>query len=295
MVHKLLRYEHSEELSKVHQMLNSTKSKKLLELIQNPKFEFDIHQSSRMLNYFEKNGFIKFHREGNGKRRFSLSNAVAFYFSQYLKELGKSNSEIAEIIQVIDNPDNNGNSELDELIFIATLLLGNKELRVSLDEDAIDNISFKVRYDERKLNFSISKELRNIFFNENGITDTKGKLTNFLSLFLPEVATLLGEMNPIDISSNAITKSDKLKSSALSNSLINLNQLPFSEYEGRYDIIHIDEDDNVFGIEVKQLKTSINRNFKSEKITNTKDQLFKAIDDEINFLIKMKKKIASKD
>ncbi len=295
MVHKLLRYEHSEELSKVHQMLNSTKSKKLLELIQNPKFEFDIHQSSRMLNYFEKNGFIKFHREGNGKRRFSLSNAVAFYFSQYLKELGKSNSEIAEIIQVIDNPDNNGNSELDELIFIATLLLGNKELRVSLDEDAIDNISFKVRYDERKLNFSISKELRNIFFNENGITDTKGKLTNFLSLFLPEVATLLGEMNPIDISSNAITKSDKLKSSALSNSLINLNQLPFSEYEGRYDIIHIDEDDNVFGIEVKQLKTSINRQFKSEKITNTKDQLFKAIDDEINFLIKMKKKIASKD
>jgi DNA-binding transcriptional MerR regulator len=295
MVHKLLRYEHSEELSKVHQMLNSTKSKKLLELIQNPQFEFDIHQSSRMLNYFEKNGFIKFHREGNGKRRFSLSNAVAFYFSQYLKELGKSNSEIAEIIQVIDNPDNNGNSELDELIFIATLLLGNKELRVSLDEDAIDNISFKVRYDERKLNFSISKELRNIFFNENGITDTKGKLTNFLSLFLPEVATLLGEMNPIDISSNAITKSDKLKSSALSNSLINLNQLPFSEYEGRYDIIHIDEDDNVFGIEVKQLKTSINRQFKSEKITNTKDQLFKAIDDEINFLIKMKKKIASKD
>jgi DNA-binding transcriptional MerR regulator len=295
MVHKLLRYEHSEELSKVHQMLNSTKSKKLLELIQNPKFEFDIHQSSRMLNYFEKNGFIKFHREGNGKRRFSLSNAVAFYFSQYLKELGKSNSEIAEIIQVIDNPDNNGNSELDELVFIATLLLGNKELRVSLDEDAIDNISFKVRYDERKLNFSISKELRNIFFNENGITNTKGKLTNFLSLFLPEVATLLGEMNPIDISSNAITKSDKLKSSALSNSLLNLNQLPFSEYEGRYDIIHIDEDDNVFGIEVKQLKTSINRHLKSEKITNTKDQLFKAIDDEINFLIKMKKKIASKD
>ena len=29
--------------------------------------EFDIHQSSRMLNYFEKNGFIKFHREGDRK------------------------------------------------------------------------------------------------------------------------------------------------------------------------------------------------------------------------------------
>lgn len=297
MAQKILQYEKSNELEGVLEILNSEKSSTLLELISNPKFEFDINQSSRMLNYFEKNGSIRFHREGNGKRRFSLSNAIGFYISQFLKELGKSNFEISQIIDTINTPNDKGISELVELIFVSTLLLGTKEFRIFQDEDNSNHsgnkLSLVVSSDYKETNFSISKVLRNLFFNENGSSVNKGKLISFLSLYLPEVLELLKEMNQLDINNNEIPKLNNANLGPSINSFANLNQLPFAEYEGRFDIIHVDQDDNVFGIEIKQLKIASIRNVKSEKITVNKEQLNKAIDDEINFLIKMKKKISS--
>ncbi len=77
-----LNIEKSEQLTMLKEFLEAqNEADGLMDIIRNPQFEFSLNLTSRMLNYHESQGFIRFHREGTaGKRRFSFVNAFSFPF-----------------------------------------------------------------------------------------------------------------------------------------------------------------------------------------------------------------------
>jgi DNA-binding transcriptional MerR regulator len=287
----------NEQFATVDEYLkNKSEPDGLMKLISNPKFEFDVNLSSRMLNYHEKNGFIRFDRENRaGKRRFSLINALGYKFSIYLKKIGLSNKIISQLIELLNEKDEKGISDWDKVVFLGAATLGKYEVWVKKNPHPIPGFGRmnEIEIDDKGNEdcFHLSKELRDTFFNEDG-----NMLSDKIATFLPELALEIQKVRShLD---KEILKHDNINIIAepsvkyfASSAIMDLNKLPLSEYSKMYDIIHRDEKGNHFGIQIKSLKINPKSTFKMDKLTTNNEELKKAIEDELKFLQKMMNKL----
>jgi DNA-binding transcriptional MerR regulator len=302
MTRSHLQIEHSEEFKALEGLLRAQNEPDgLMNLIRNPQFEFDLNLSSRMLNYHEANGFIRFHREGTaGKRRFSLVNALGFQFSLYLKRMGLNNDEIAQFNEVLNGKDERGISDWDVVVYIGAASIGHVDIWIKRTLNLIPGTGkgnkLELTTDENEDFFHLSKELRETFFNGQGNIVLSGKSASFLPRFVFEVDKLrdqLGweKLSPDNFKLVQEFGEEKAEKFIDSNAVMVLNQLPPSEYMKIYDIIHRDEKGNHFGIEIKPLKINPKTRFRSDKLTTDKEELKQAIEAELRFLQKMLEKL----
>ncbi len=298
-----LHIEHTEDLKGLEGFLKAqNESDGLMNLIRNPQFEFDLNLSSRMLNYHETNGFIRFHRVGTaGKRRFSLVNALGFQFSLYLKRMGFNNDEIAQLNEVLNIKDERGVSDWEMVIYIGSATLGHVDIWIKLTPNIVPGAGkgndIELTTDENEDYFHLSKELRETFFNGQGNILLSGKSASFLPRFvymIDKVRDQLGweKLSPDNFKLVQEFGEEKAEKFIDSNAVMVVNQLPPSEYSKIYDIIHRDEKGNHFGIEIKPLKINPQTRFRSDKLTTNVEELKQAIDAELRFLQRMKEKLS---
>ncbi len=298
-----LHIEHTEDLKGLEGFLKAqNESDGLMHLIRNPQFEFDLNLSSRMLNYHETNGFIRFHREGTaGKRRFSLVNALGFQFSLYLKRMGLNNVEIAQLNEVLNKKDGLGVSDWDMVIYIGSATLGHVDVWIKRTPNLIPGAGkgndIELTTDKNEDCFHLSKELRETFFNGQGNILLSGKSASFLPRFVYEIDKVrdqLGwdKLSPDNFKLVQEFGEEKAEKFIDSNAVMVVNQLPPSEYTKIYDIIHRDEKGNHYGIEIKPLKINPQTRFRSDKLTTNVEELKQALDAELRFLQRMIEKLS---
>jgi DNA-binding transcriptional MerR regulator len=297
-----LQIEPTEDFTSIKKLLNAQNEPDgLMNLIRNPQFEFDLNLSSRMLNYHESNGLIRFHREGTaGKRRFSLANALGFQFSLYLKRMGLNNDEIAQFNEVLNRRDERGISDWDLVVYIGSLTISQVDIWIKRTINLIPGMGkgreIELTTDENEDFFHLSKELRETFFNGQGNISLNGKTASFLPRFVLEIDKVRDHLGWEKLSSDnfKLVKEfgeEKAEKFIDSNAVMALNQLPPSEYTKIYDIIHRNEKGNYFGIEIKYLKIKPKTRFQSDKLTTNMEELKQAIEVELKFLEKMREKI----
>jgi len=296
-----IQIEKNEEFDKITALLSAQiEVDGLMNLIRNPQFEFDLNLSSRMLNYHEANGFIRFHREGNaGKRRFSLVNALGFQFSLYLKRNGLTNDQIAQLIETLNEKGKKGISDWDLVVYYASLGIGQIETWVkrSANPTSSSGNAIELTTSAKEDHFQLSKELRDTFFNGQGNIQLKGKTASFLPNYVFQIDKLRDELGWDKISPDnykLVQEFGEEKAEKLidSNAVMAVNNLPASEYTKMFDIIHLDEKGNFYGIEIKFLKINSSEKMRSEKLTKNSEELKQAIEDEIKFFQRMKEKLS---
>lgn len=272
---------------------------KLMELIQNPKYEFNSGQSSRMLNYYEQNGFLQFHREGSGKRRLSLSNILSFKFCLYLKRHDLSNSKIAAIIEKLNEKDQKGISEWDLLVYMCSTLISMHDFWLDKTEnfnhDSIIDIKIFLSATESEHSFPLTQEIRDTFFNGQGNMTLSGKSATFLPHFIYQIDFIRNKLKWPQLSPDNFKLISDFGEEKAGNFIDTkaseaVNNLPISEYKKIFDILHKDEVGNIYGIEIKLL--NVGKNLQTDKLTTDLPELFDAIQQEIRFLQKMKLKLS---
>lgn len=301
-IHKsILSVDLSGELSQLEEFFSEKFNQNgLMAIVGTHQYEFDLNLSSRMLNYYESNGFINFYREGSaGKRRFSLANALSFQFNMHLKETGFSSSEITEITKSLNEKGKNGYCDWDLIVYYASALIGLNELYIRFIGNAGAKADYAVNLTTKNSEsaFNISKELRSTFFSNEQVKLLKNKTAAFLPRFIYEIDKVRNGFKLPLIAKDAfkmITQSGEKQPEKLleAKDILSLNSLPIKLYERMYDIIHEDENGNTYGIEIKEIKVNQNIKLRCEMLTTNSEELLRAIQTEIHLLQRMKAKLA---
>ena len=248
----------SELLDKVQAYLNSEESKNgasLLRLIQNSNIEFDVNQSSRMLNYYEEKGFIKAYRIGNGKRRFSMSDVLAFGFSLYLNQIGLPDAEIKKYNDLIHKKQKNGHTEFDLAIFYAVVILGLEDLWLFRTEDNQQHL-LTIRNREEKAYFALSEEIRKLLSDPENKVFENARLFKFIPEFLNEIDKIRNQIGIPLLNEHLFNLSQEVgiekvvKDFDLEQSNV-LQQLPFNALKKKFKFYLKNEEDELFGINIE--------------------------------------------
>jgi len=303
MATTILNIEKTSELEKLDGFLDDQNIVNgLMNLIRDTQFEFDLGLSSRMLNYHEENGFIRFHREGTaGKRRFSLANALGFQFSLYLKGRGLENSEIAKLNNAVNESGSNGFSDWENLVYLGSALLGLNELYIKLsgatNPKANTQYGITLTSQASDTSLNLSKLIRDTFFEGDQIKTLKSKTYAFLPRYIYEIdkvrdgyKLMLVDQDGFKLISQFGVK--KIEKYIDQKSILSLKELPSKLYERMYDIIHQDDEGNFYGIEIKQLNINPNVKFRCEMLTTNSKELSGAIESEVRLLQRMRAKLS---
>jgi DNA-binding transcriptional MerR regulator len=248
----------SELLDKVQAYLNSEESKNgasLLRLIQNSNIEFDVNQSSRMLNYYEEKGFIKAYRIGNGKRRFSMSDVLAFGFSLYLNQIGLPDAEIKKYNDLIHKKQKNGHTEFDLAIFYAVVILGLEDLWMFRSEDNQQHL-LTIRNREEMAYFALSEEIRKLLSDPEDKVLENARLFKFIPEFLNEIDKIRNQIGIPLLNEHLFNLSQEVgiekvvKDFDLENANV-LQQLPFNALKKKFKFYLKNEEDELFGINIE--------------------------------------------
>ena len=100
----------------------------IVSLLSDHSYLFDIDLSSRMLNYYESQGLLTFHRIGNGKRRFSFTNIISYKIAQHIKDSNKNASAVPKLVQELNKVSRAGSSILNDCLALACILIGVRNL-----------------------------------------------------------------------------------------------------------------------------------------------------------------------
>lgn len=298
-----LNIEKSEQLTMLKEFLEAqNEADGLMDIIRNPQFEFSLNLTSRMLNYHESQGFIRFHREGKaGKRRFSFVNALGFQFSQYLKRNGINNNLIAQLNEMLNEKGKHGVSDWDLVVYYASVTIGLNEIWVKKSATPISGLGIgndiELTTTENEDYFHLSKILRETFYNGQGNLILTGKTPSFLPKFVFEIDKVrdqLGwdKLSPDNFKLVQEFGEGKAEKFIDSNAVMAINNLPVSKIEKMYDIIHQDEKGNWYGIDIKSLRINPGKRIRFDKLTKSSEELAQAIEDEIKFLQKMRDKLS---
>jgi hypothetical protein len=274
----------------------------LMKLILDHNFEFNLNLSSRMLNYYETDGFIRFHREGEvGKRRFSLANAMGFKFSQYLKRAKNNKEVIAQINTLLNAKDENGISDWDRVVYIGSVTLGIHEIWIKKYSNdgppSGKDILIELFSSGQSDFFYLSKQIRDTFFNEQGEVILRGKNATFLPQYMHEIDKIRDVLGWEKIFAEAfdnikVTKGNAIEQYANSNAISAINVNPEVENKKAYDIIHEDEYGNYYGIDIQLLNRKSVEKIRYTKHTKKTDEIIEALEDEMRFLQRMREKLS---
>jgi DNA-binding transcriptional MerR regulator len=276
----------------------------LLQLIRNSIFEFNINQSSRMINYYESKGFIFSSRQNDkGKRRFSITDVMIFQFSMHLKFIGYSEDFIKELNIRLNEPNPSFKiSEFELILIISSISLNIKDYWLQIEssnkEQLTDSIAINFQSKNSDSSFYFSEKIRQQFFNGlNGQESLKlsGKTTKFLPPFIYNIDKYRKRLGIPLVSAKNF---QLINESGLSTKLIDesdakkLNKLPIEYLTKKYDFLLERDDNSLYGIELKYLGKDnyIPSNIRNEMLVKSFDDLIKVLEQEIKMIEKFRKK-----
>ncbi|MCX6230830.1 MAG: hypothetical protein NTZ33_04740 [Bacteroidetes bacterium] len=234
-----------------------------LRLIRNSNFEFNSTLSYRMLNYYSDKNIIRASRATkNGKRKFSFSDRISLEFALYLKKIGKRFDIIVQFNNNIHQEDAKLRmlSPFDLVIMITSVFLSSQDFFLVLGESKVpgDGQSSKISLlsEGNEYNFNISEEIRKITQTEPDNSSKSNRLSEFLSEFtfhIDNIRKTVG-MPLIDPENYNLHNSVSIKQAVarmMRMDRLSINNLPFQQL--MFDILYMNEDKQLFGIEIKAI------------------------------------------
>lgn len=279
------------DLKELHGFLKTDKGvTKLYTLISDHSYLFDIDLSSRMLNYYESQGLLIFHRIGSGKRRFSFLNIISFSVAQHIKGTGSNSQEVSKIIQDLNKVNRADVSILGECIALAIVLIGVRDLWINFFVDR-EQSNFKVIVTDKQKEgyFHLSDVLSDILMRNVAKTDAKKNSTKQLSFGL-ELRILTEKLRreskhvlfktPNNADSNMVWK-DKINDNSTKSIQNFYSQRPLNSLKREFDLFYLDSDDNLVGIAIKNIGSNYQDLRNNEIVSETIEELTEAFRREI--------------
>ncbi|MEI6697080.1 MAG: hypothetical protein WCO13_13560 [Bacteroidota bacterium] len=259
-----------------------------LRLIRNSSYEFDSNLSYRMLTYYSEQNIIRsFRASKKGKRKFSFSNIVSLEFALYLKKIGKQFEMIEQINNNIHKEDAKLKmlSPFDMAIMIASVFLSSQDFFLVLGESKMpgDGQSSKISLlsEGSEDNFNISAIIRKITQPDPDKSSLDVKTSNFFAEYtynIDFIRNIVG-MPLIDPENYKIINNIGVKQAIARMQRmdkLNINNLPFNNL--LFDILYMNEENQLFGIEIKHLGQNYHiPEGKQGLLVKTESDLFKML------------------
>lgn len=258
-----------------------------LNLVNDPSYEFDDGLTARMRNWYAEKGLLIASRniENKGKRRLSFINKVWFQIVTYTKAKGMSLEEISTYRDFLLSPSNKYNvSPLEIYTLTASCNLNVVDYYLSLDiitECPFEQATNQILGTTHLLNFS--QLLREIFFVQEDELRVDGKSAKCLSKLITEIDKIRKQLS--------IPEIRIIKLGSMTNAPQSLSYRPYRQLKHLYDVLYQDDDDNIFGMEIKFVRKAQPSTQDSEhSICKTDEELITAIKNEIRGYLKYKRR-----
>ncbi|MEN9345091.1 MAG: hypothetical protein RLZZ60_560, partial [Bacteroidota bacterium] len=256
---------------------------------------FDIDLSSRMLNYYDSQGLLTFHRIGNGKRRFSFTNIISYKIAQHIKDSNNNASAVPKLVQELNKVSRAGSSILNDCLALACILIGVRNLWVGFFFDAESSV-FQILITDKQKNgyFDLSNIVCEVILNKETKMDFNCNSIK-KSSFGYELSKLIDKLrqkskHPAFISPNNSKSNQNWKDRINENSTISIqkiySQRPLNSLKREFDLFYIDENDNLIGVNIKNIGSNYNDLRNNEMVSKSIDELTDAFRREIELHLK---------
>jgi DNA-binding transcriptional MerR regulator len=263
----------------------------LVSLLSDHSYLFDIDLSSRMLNYYESQGLLTFHRIGNGKRRFSFTNIISYKIAQHIKDSNNNNaSAVPKLVQELNKVSRAGSSILNDCLALACILIGVRNLWVGFFFDAESSV-FQILVTDKQKNgyFDLSNIVCEVILSKEAKLDTNSNSIKKLS-FGYELSKLIDKLRQKSKHSAFISPSNS-NSNRYWNDRINDNstksiqkfysQRPLNSLKREFDLLYLDSNDNLLGIAIQNIGSNYQDLRNNEIVSETIEGLTEAFRREI--------------
>jgi DNA-binding transcriptional MerR regulator len=280
------------DLEELYGFLKSDKEVvQLNSLLSDHSYLFDIDLSSRMLNYYETQGLLTFHRIGNGKRRFSFTNIISYKIAQHIKDSNNNNaSAVPKLVQELNKVSRAGSSILNDCLALACILIGVRNLWVGFFFDAESSV-FQILVTDKQKNgyFDLSNIVCEVILSKEAKLDTNSNSIKKLS-FGYELSKLIDKLRQKSKHSAFISPSNS-NSNRYWNDRINDNstksiqkfysQRPLNSLKREFDLLYLDSNDNLLGIAIQNIGSNYQDLRNNEIVSETIEGLTEAFRREI--------------
>jgi DNA-binding transcriptional MerR regulator len=268
----------------------------IVSLLSDHSYLFDIDLSSRMLNYYESQGLLTFHRIGNGKRRFSFTNIISYKIAQHIKDSNNNNaSAVPKLVQELNKVSRAGSSILNDCLALACILIGVRNLWVGFFFDAESSV-FQILVTDKQKNgyFDLSNIVCEVILNKEAKMDINSNSIK-KSSFGYELSKLIDRLrqkskHPAFISQNNSESNQNWKDRINDNSTKSIqkfySQRPLNSLKREFDLFYIDENDNLIGVNIKNIGSNYNDLRNNEMVSKSIDELTNAFRREIELHLK---------
>jgi DNA-binding transcriptional MerR regulator len=265
----------------------------IVSLLSDHSYLFDIDLSSRMLNYYESQGLLTFHRIGNGKRRFSFTNIISYKIAQHIKDSNNNNnnaSAVPKLVQELNKVSRAGSSILNDCLALACILIGVRNLWVGFFFDAESSV-FQILVTDKQKNgyFDLSNIVCEVILNKEAKMDFNSNSIK-KSSFGYELSKLIDKLrqkskHPAFISPNNSESNQNWKDRINDNSIKSIqkfySQRPLNSLKREFDLLYLDGNDNLLGIAIQNIGSNY-QDFRNNKIVSeTIEELTEAFRREI--------------
>lgn len=279
------------DLEDLHGFLKSDKEvAQLYSLLNDHAYLFDIDLSSRMLNYYEAQGLLIFHRIGNGKRRFSFTNIISYKIAQHIKDATINASVVSKLVQELNKVNKAGSSFLNDLLALASILIGVRDLWVGFLFDSEHN-NFQVVVSDKQKNgyFDLSNVLREVLFSKEAKFDANSNSIKKMS-FGFELSKLIDNLrqkskhsaftSPNNSGSNRLWK-DKINDNSTKSIHKFFSQRPLNSLKREFDLFYLDTNNNLVGVAIKNIGSNYQDLRNNDIVSETIEELTEAFRREI--------------
>lgn len=279
------------DLQELHEFLKSDKEVTLLNsLLTDHSYLFEIDLSSRMLNYYESQGLLTFHRIGNGKRRFSFTNIISYKIAQHIKDFNNNASAVPKLVQELNKVSRSGSSILNDCLALACILIGVRNLWIGFFFDAESSI-FQILVTDKQKNgyFDLSNIICEAILNKEAKMDINVNSIK-KSSFGFELIKIIDKLRqkskrtafiiPNNSESNQNWK-DRINDNSTKSIQKFYGQRPLNSLKREFDLFYIDENDNLIGVNIKNIGSNYNDLRNNEMVSKSIDELTNAFRREI--------------
>jgi len=267
----------------------------IVSLLSDHSYLFDIDLSSRMLNYYESQGLLTFHRIGNGKRRFSFTNIISYKIAQHIKDSNKNASAVPKLVQELNKVSRAGSSILNDCLALACILIGVRNLWAGFFFDP-ESSAFQILVTDKQKDgyFDLSNIVCEVILNKEAKMDINSNSIK-KSSFGYELSKLIDRLrqkskHPAFISQNNSESNQNWKDRINDNSTKSIqkfySQRPLNSLKREFDLFYIDENDNLIGVNIKNIGSNYNDLRNNEMVSKSIDELTNAFRREIELHLK---------
>ena len=279
------------DIQDLYGFLKSDKEVALLySLLSDHSYLFDIDLSSRMLNYYESQGLLTFHRIGKGKRRFSFTDIITYKIAQFIKDSNNNATAVPKLVQELNRISRAGSSLINDCLALACILIGVRNLWVGIFFDSESSV-FQILVTDKQKNgyFDISNMICEVILSKEAKLEINSNSIKKLSFGyeLNKVIEKLREkskhsafISPNNSESNRYWK-DKINDNSTKSIQKFFSQRALNNLKQEFDLLYLDRNENLLGIAIKNIGSNYQDLRNNEIVSETIEELTEAFRREI--------------